>query len=89
TENPSMERPYTFRDFVLHPRSLGGFYWTNRMLLTSHSSSSRNLLHCLQAGKKDKTSLAGPIMSIMNSEEHSGKDQLLSMSFGLEIQALY
>lgn len=66
--------------------SLGGLYWTNQRLLASHNSSSRNLLHCLQAGKRDKTSSAGPTMSIMNSEEHSGKDQLLSKSFSLQIQ---
>jgi len=69
--------------------SLGGLYWTNQMLLASHNSSNRNLLRCLQAGKKGKTSSAGPTMSIMNSEEHSGRDQLLSMSFGLKIQVLY
>lgn len=65
--------------------SLGGLYWTNQRLLASHNNSSRNLLLCPQAGKKGKTSLAGPTMSIMNSEEHSGKDQLHSMSFSLKI----
>lgn len=64
--------------FVLVVYSLTGLYWTSQMFLAS--CRSKSLLY-LQVGKRGRMCLAGLIMSIMNPEEPSGKDQQLSMSY--------